>query len=359
MSTAVPSPEQILAARAVRHHLTPSSRGSSDSDYLEIVGQLGPLRPPSFEFPGTPVVLFDRHEDAAGSSAQEVGERIRRQRLVFKGRFQGGKVAYVRTSDVPIYLAAFRRERPLTGPERVVLEVLESEGPLHKSDLAEVSGVRGRELSAALQRLQEAFLVFEQQLETEWDNAWFSLEREQPEWLVAAPEQDLARLEVLRRFSRAHVATSAQEAKDWSGFPLRQVRELLTELTESGELTRVAIDGWGERFMASDWEPVEPEASLAILDPGDPLVTAQASVLKRKFDGLPALKYVYVDGDVAGIATGRWGIGPFDVDDVVFIEETSSERSRDDIIAKLRRHFPSPRHRIVSFGGIPLDGRLV
>ena len=317
------------------------------------------MRPPSYEFPGTPVVLFDRHTDAAGSTPQEVGERVRRQRLVFKGRFQGGRVAYVRTEDVPLYLAAFRRERIQGDAARRVLSVLESEGPLHKTDLAEVSGVKGRELSAALQKLQEAFLVFEGQVETEWDNAWFSVEREQPEWLGMISDSQSARAEVLRRFALAYVATSAQEAKEWSGFPKREVQRILDSLMEAGQLVEATVEELGPRYLVSDWEPAEAEQFVAVLDPGDPLVCAAQSSLKRRFEGLPALKYVDIDGEIVGMATGRWGIGPFDVDDVVFPDGAPGEPIRGQAIEKLRRHFPSPRHRIRSFGGVPLDGTLV
>lgn len=351
-----PSAKQIHAARAARQHLTRSSRGSSDADYLAILRELAPMRPPSYEFPGTPVVLYDRHEDAAGGSPQAVGERVRRQRLVFKGRFQGGRIAYVPTDELPLYLTAYRRPRRLTLTESTVLEALEHEGPLHKSDIAEVSGVKGRELSAALQKLQRAFLVYEQQLETEWDNAWFHLEREQPQWLEDLPEVWEARLEVLRRFTRAFVVTNVREAKEWSNFPAREVERLLDALASSGHLIKREIDGGGGHYIVSDWKPVPPEHCVAVLDLGDPLVTAQASALKRTYPDTPILKYLLIDGEIKGAVTGRWGINPFDIDDVIVPEDAKTGPVREEVIRKLRRHYPLPRQRILAYGGEPLDG---
>lgn len=352
------SPGRILAARAARQHLTASARGSSDTDYLRILGELAPMRPPSHEFPGTPVLLFDRHEDAAGATPLEVGERVRRARRVFKGRFQGGRVAYVPTDDVPLYLAAYRKDRGLSLAAESVLAALEREGPLHKADIAAASGVKGRELSAELQRLQEGFLVYEEQLETEWDNPWYHLEREQGQWLDQAPDPRDARLEVIRRFARAYVATTAREAKEWSGLPTREVRDYLEALVTAGHLVKATVVGWGERYVVADL-PTGPlaagESSLAILDPGDPLVLAQASHLKAAFPGLPVLKYVYWGGEIRGLVTGRWGINPFDVDDVIVPEEARRGPVREEIIAKLRRHFPLPEQRILRFGGEPLD----
>jgi len=353
----VPTAAQLLAARAKRHHLTPSTRGSSDSDYLRILTQLAPFRPPANEFPGTPAVLYDRHEDAAGATAMEVAERIRRNRLVFKARFQGGRVAYVPIAEVPLFIAAYQKERTLTLEAQAVLETLEREGPLHKPDIAELSGVKGSELSKELQKLQQAFLVYEEQLETEWDNPWYHLEREQGDWLANLPDARDARLEIMRRFTEAYVATRVDEAKAWSGFPKREVADCLEALVTAGHLSKVNIDGWGERYIVTNIEDSELQAekTVAILDPGDPLVVTQTQKLKESFPNLPVLKYVYIDGEVRGLATGRWGINPYDVDDVVVPEEARDGTIRDEIIEKLRRHFPYPRQRVLRFAGEKLD----
>lgn len=353
----MPTAQQVLTARAKRHHLTPSTRGSSDSDYLRILAQLAPFRPPANEFPGTPALLHDRHEDSAGATAMTVAERVRRNRHVFKARFGGGRVAYVPTSELPLFIAAYRKERDLTLEAQAVLATLEHEGPLHKPDIAELSGVKGRELSKQLQILQEAFLVYEEQLETEWDNPWYHLEREQGDWLENLPDRGEARREVLRRFTRSYVATTVDEAKAWSGFPKREVAGYLEELVATEHLAKTHVEGWGERYVVTDLDDSEFEAeqTIAILDPGDPLVVTQAQRLKEAFPGLPVLKYIFIDDRIKGLATGRWGINPYDVDDVIVPEEERGGQVREEIIGKLRRHFPYPEQRILRFGGEKLD----
>lgn len=165
-----------------------------------------------------------------------------------------------------------------------------------------------------------------------------------------------ARLEVLRRFTRAFVATSVREAKEWSSFPAREVEGLLDSLVSDGDLIRGEIEGWGERYLVSDWHSVAPEKCVAVLDLGDPLVTAQASRLKQEFPGIPILKYVLIDGEIVGAVTGRWGINPFDVDDVMVPGDARTGSVREEIIRKLRRHYPLPDQRIRAYGGEPLDG---
>ena len=134
-------PAQIHAARAARQHLTASTRGSSDTDYLEILRRLAPMRPPSYEYPGTPVCLFDRHEPSDGSSEKTVGERVRREGLVIKGRFQHGHIAYVPSDEMPLFIGAFRKAKSLrwdgAWDQETVLETLQREGPLQKKDLGE------------------------------------------------------------------------------------------------------------------------------------------------------------------------------------------------------------------------------
>ena len=350
------TPAQIHATRAARQFLAPSKQGSSDSDYLEILRTLAPMRPPSYEFPGTPVCLYDRHVASDGLSEKVVAERVRREGLTVKSRFQHGNVGYVPTDEMPLFIGAFRKSRGLTWDDSAVLESLQREGPLQKKDLGEMCGVKGKTLTVALQNLQANFLVFEQQLETEWDNPWCAIETEHPEWLEGVPEQFEARLEVIRRLTNAHVFSSAQEVKDWSGFTGKDVSVLLEEICKRGYLEKAVVEGWDEHYLATDFEDVTLEPHVAILDPGDPLVTAQVSYLKADYPKMPVLKYVLLDGEICGLVEGRWGINPFDVTDVHVPEHARTGVLRLEIIEKLRRHFPFPAQKILKFAGIVLDG---
>ena len=364
------TPAQIHAARAARQFLTPSTRGSSDADYLETLRRLAPMRPPSYEFPGTPVCLFDRHEPSDGASQKTVGERVRRDGLVIKGRFQHGHIAYVPSDEMPLFIGAFRKSKNLGWDEETVLETLQREGPLQKKDLGEMCGIKGKLLTAALQNLQVRFQVFEQQLETEWDNPWCAIETEHPDWLEGIPDQFSARLEVIKRFTYSHVFSSAQQLKDWSGFPGKEVNEILEALLKRGDLIRANVEGWGEHFLCdfnpsnfspsnfspSTFQDLPPESRVGILDLGDPLVTAQHSQLKSDYPKMPVLKYILIDGEICGAVEGRWGIKPFDVTDVHVPKQAQKGALKLEIIQKLRRHFPLPGQRILKFAGVKLDG---
>ena len=126
-------------------------------------------------------------------------------------------------------------------------------------------------------------------------------------------------------------------------------------LVSRGGLRRASVDGWGEHFLASDFEEVAPEPCTAILDTGDLLVTAQGSYLKRDFPDMPVLKYVLLDGEICGAVEGRWGIKAFDVTDVHVPRRAQTGALRLEIIEKIRRHYPLPDQRILKFAGQALD----
>ena len=296
--------ERFAAVRQARQFLALSRRGETDGEYLTILAALAPIRPPSFVFPGTPVCLCGRHADPGPAT----GERVRRAGLVVKARFQHGLVAYVPRKDIGLYAAAYARpfQEDLLG--LAVLDVLRAEGPLPRSLIAEMVGATGKVLTASLASLQRAFLVVDEQTETEWDSPWSAVSTEHPEWSEGRPPRQAARAEVLRRFLGAYVIATPREAADWSGFPLREATGLLNDLTERGCAMKAdGADGPTYADATAVDERVVPEPSFTTLDPGDPLVSAQTTALKARYPN-PVLRWVYQDGFVVGAVEGRWGI---------------------------------------------------
>jgi hypothetical protein len=342
---------RIQAVRAARQHLAPSTRGRTEADYLRFVRELGPVRPPAYEFPGTPAVLFDRFDE----DMRALAERVRRKGKVFKGRFQHGNIAYVALADLNLYWSAFRKEAGHGADERRILETLERSGPLHRSDLADEAGLGGRRLSRALHRLQLGFRVYEAQLETEWDCPWGAFDSDHGPAVASAPRRDEARREALGRFTHAHVFTSVVEAAEWSGWPRRECALHLAELVGAGHLRRATVAGWGSHYLSADFEPVPRERSVAVLDAGDPLVAPKWRAINARHPGVPVLKYVVLNGAIAGVVEGRWGIRPFDVHDVQVPPAAARGRTREAIIERLRKLYPPPAQRILNFAGRPLD----
>ena len=84
-----------------------------------------------------------------------------------------------------------------------------------------------KHIMPALKRMQEAFMVFEDQTETDWERGWSDFETEWPEVdLSRRPWEDAAG-EVVKRFLNAMVFATLDQIRDWSGWPLSKIRNSL------------------------------------------------------------------------------------------------------------------------------------
>ena len=77
---------------------------------------------------------------------------------------------------------AFRR--PLTElneRQQTVLEAIQMMGGLTPQQIKEETGLLNKEIMPVLHRLQEAFVVYEDQVAANWDRTWYEFAAEWPE----------------------------------------------------------------------------------------------------------------------------------------------------------------------------------
>jgi len=77
---------------------------------------------------------------------------------------------------------AFRR--PLTElnkRQQTVLEAIQMMGGLTPQQIKEETGLLNKEIMPVLHRLQEAFVVYEDQVAANWDRTWYGFAAEWPE----------------------------------------------------------------------------------------------------------------------------------------------------------------------------------
>jgi hypothetical protein len=200
------------------------------------------------------------------------------------------------------------------------------------------------------------------QYETEWDNAWALFESEFSQVELRARPREQAIDEVLVRFLESLIFATEQQLRDRSGFALRDVHASCARLLDEGRIAPAAVEGLDEvliteptlqRLEAGDREPVEPYE--AVLHPLDPLVLAHRSELRRRYGRSGVLGYVVIDGAFAGAALGRWGILPFDVEDIVVEDPYAhGETRREGVLAGVELLYPPPTQRVLRFCGEPL-----
>jgi hypothetical protein len=343
----------ILAERMRRQRI--GNPLAADDDARELIGAIQPISTGPFARPGSPPRLAPRSD----FDDMRVTDRLRRDRTLVKGRFQGGGIGYVLARDLGIYANAFRR--PLRESSEIqgrVLDAVRNTGPLTPRQLKEETGLLNKQIMPALQRLQTAFLVYEDQLDDDWERSWYDFGSEWPGVRVGEEHRESAVAEVLKRFLRAHVFATLEQICDWSLLPARQIKHLLASLEAQELVRRCRITGAGEGYCPQGDE-AQPDGSpppgVFILHRGDFLVRSHASELKRRFPGREVLQYLLVDGELLGAVCGHWGFHPYDVEDIALdLSPLRIEALKGEIVEIVRVAYPEPRHRILQCAGRPL-----
>ena len=345
------SREAVFAERLRRHRLLDPVK--TPDEYAGLFRQLQPVSPVYFSRPGDPPSLAHR----ATFDDRELAADWREKREIVKGRFLRGTIGYVFSEDLGLYANAF--QRPLAkfnSNQQLVYDTLAHVGPLAPRQLKEETGLLNKELMPVLHRLQEAFLVYEDQVDEDWERAWHIFEREWPGVSIQPELCERAAKEVLRRFLHAHVFATLEQIKDWSGWPARDIKHLLGSLESDGLLIRRNIGGLGEGWIEQEpSDSQEPPPLVFMLHKADPLVRANASELKERFAGLEVLQYLLIDGNFQGAVCGHWRIGPHDVEDIVLNSPEDERLTRkDEILEAVAWKYRPPSHHILRYDGRPV-----
>ena len=342
--------EALLSHRLCRQRLTdplPHARG------LEaLVRALQPLSTGPYERPGSPPRLVHRtaFDDARATA------RLRRKRKLVKGRFQGGGIGYVLAEDLELYGNAFCRQlaRP-SSVQAAVLDVVRRAGPLTPRQIKEETGLLNKQIMPALHRLQTAWLVYEDQVDDDWDRAWYGFETEWPQVEIREERCGESVREILLRFIQGLVFATPENARDWSRLPARLVGSCLRDLEREGRVVCREVRGLGEGFcLPQDAElpEIPSKPSLFVLPKGDFLARSHASELKRRFGTEDVLQYLLIDAEFRGVIRGHWGFKPYDVEDIVLDLPAAARRARHtEILAAVAAAYPPPRHRILRYAG--------
>ncbi len=352
--TRPPEAEVVIAERLRRQRFLdplPTRKG-----YEDLFRLLQPVSTVYYTRPGDPPRLVGRTKFDDG----KVTDRLRSKRTIVKGRFLGGNLGYVLADDLADYANAFAKPLPRpNATQEEVLGAVRSAGPVTPRQLREETGLLSKKIMPALHRLQEAFLVYEDQTDSDWDRPWYEFENEWPDVEVREELGQAARERVLLRFLESHVFATYEQIVDWSRLARRTVSSTLQVLERDGAIVATKLPELGEGWVRS--RDTELRASpgshtVFMLHKADPLVRSHASELKRRFGRQEVLEYLLVDGRFAGAVLGHWRFAPYDVEDIV-VELPTGERTeiRDDVLRAVRAVYSPPRHHVRRYGGAKVD----
>ncbi|MFD1413069.1 DNA glycosylase AlkZ-like family protein [Oceanobacillus jeddahense] len=344
--------ERIICERLQRQKLiTPLEDSHHREAYKQLFQKLQPVAPVFNSRPGDPPRLVHR----TGFNDTFLSEDLHKKHQLVKGRFQGGRIGYVLEDDLDLYSTIFRKTIPkMTEFQKEVLSMIQQSGGISKDQLKEELPFKAREITAALKRLQEAFLVYETQVDTDWNTGWFDFETEWPE--IKWQEDTVSAVaEMLFRFLDAYVFATLGQIKSWTQLKRKTIQGALSLLMEKEVIVKIKINGLGEGFIQKkDLHLTNEEipSTVYMLDKSDFLVRADLDELKNRFKGKEVLQYLLIDGELKGAVLGHWRIGPHDIEDIALcLGKEETEKRKEEIISAIRAGYSAETTRILRFNG--------
>ena len=272
--------ENVTALRMRRHCLT---RRAGAAEYDALYRDLSPGLNVHWHGFGQPPCLVER----ADFDDVEYNGRRQRQRILVKGRFQNGNIGFVEAAQMELFAGLYRRPYKPTEHSELLRELIGREGPLNIEAMKRMTGLLVKQITPALHRLQEAFLVFEDQFDGEWDRGWYLFDEMFPDVDPARISRAEALLRVLPRLAQA--------------------------------------------------QAFEPLRGVLALHRNDPLVRCGESARKERYKspekGSEVTQYLLVDGVIRGAVMGHFRYGPYDLH-AVWLELPEQEAAvrRDEIL---------------------------
>ena len=262
-------------------------------------------------------------------------------RELIKGRFSGGNLGWIVPEDIELFASLYKK--PLEQPSEKqlrILELIRREGPLNIQQMKEETGMLVKEITPILHRLQEAFLIYEDQYDGEWDRGWCMFEEMFPDADINRYTRVEALKIVLKRFAYRIVCFDSAMAKSFYKLPEKEIKAAINALAGEGILAECE-NGFmlkSDREALESYEAKESHFVRAI-HRNDFLYKANEHILKEKIKTLTEgleydhepLQYLLIDGEFNGASVGHFRNGPYDLNDVV-CDLIDPESRKDEII---------------------------
>lgn len=264
---------------------------------------------------------------------------------LIKGRFAGGSLGWIVPEDLELFAALYRK--PLTKPTEIqlrILELIEREGPLNIQQMKEETGLLVKEITPALHRLQEAFLIYEDQYDGEWDRGWYKFAEIFPKLNLDYYSRHEALKTVLQRFAYRLVWFDTAMAKSFYKLPEKEIKLAVSELAKEGVLA-ASDSGYMLKRDAELLAAYEAKTLNFVyaVHRNDFIYKAHEHILKGmaksmteglNYDHEP-LQYLLIDGEFHGASIGHFRNGPYDLNDIV-CDLPDAESRKDEIVEAIR-----------------------
>lgn len=322
--------QNITALKMERQCL---SHKADEDEYMLLYRDMQPGQNVYWNGFGEPPTLSFRTE----FNDTEFNKRRQGSHKLLKGRFGGGNLGWIVPEDLELFAALYRKplER-LSERQQTLLELMEREGPLTIGQMKECTGMLVKEITPALHRLQEAFLVYEDQYDGEWDRSWYKFAEMFPEVNLEAYSKREALKVVLKRFAYRNVLFDGDMAKSFYKLPGKEIKAAMDEMVSENILVKTE-EGY---LLASDLSLLKTYTGKELkfvypLHRNDFLVKSNEYRMKTEFkhSEYDILQYLLIDGKFCGAVVGHLKNGPYILEDIILHlpKEEAADR-KDEIL---------------------------
>ncbi|MCM1054583.1 MAG: hypothetical protein NC394_03585 [Bacteroides sp.] len=337
--------KKIISLRMERQFLT---RKANAEEYLKLYRDMQPGQNLYWHGFGQPPVLSFR----ASFDDIEFNRQRQLKRQLVKGRFSGGNLGWIMTEELELFAALYRK--PLLKPTEAqlrILELIEREGPFNIQQLKADTGMLVKQITPILHRLQEAFLIYEDQYDGEWDRGWYKFEEMFPDSDTERYTRQEALKTALKRFSYRNAVFDIQMARSFYKLPEKEIRSAVQALVDEDILAECE-QGF---ILRSDIELLEnyrgePVEGILVMHRNDFTVRSNEHALKEMTASLlgkpeydhETLQYLLIDGEFHGASVGHFRYGPYDINDIV-CDLPDAERRKNEIIDAVTAENPESK----------------
>lgn len=293
----------ILALRMERQHLI---KPAEEEEYIGLYRDMQPGNSAYWHGFGQPPVISCR----AAFDDMEYNRERQRTRKLLKGRFQGGNLGWIMAEELELFACLYCRPMTkFTYVQEQVWQIVGQMGPVTIHQIKEETGLLVKEITPALHRLQEAFLVYEDQYDGDWERGWYRFDDMFPEVDLHKYTKQEACCIVIKRYAYRMVYFTAEMAKNFLKTSVKDTKACIDKLVSENILCSHG-DGYvrkeDENLLSQGMREI-PER-LLLMHRNDILVKSVEPALKKRYvtPGFETLYYIFVEGDFHGAVNGKY-----------------------------------------------------
>lgn len=328
--------ENVIALRMQRQCI---SKHADKNEYVKLYRDLSPGLNLHWHGFGQPPCLVNRTDFDDVS----YNKKRQRERTLVKGRFQNGNIGFVETDQIEIFACMYIKPYRQNDCTETILRLIKREGPMNIHLMKEMTGLLVKEITPALHRLQEAFLLFEDQNDGEWDRAWYQFNEIFPKVDLKRYTKKQALECILPGLFYRFVYLTVENIRHFYGLPKKDVNATITKMEEDGKILAWQ-DGW---IMPSDKTLLEeksydPADHIIALHRNDPLVRIEEwnlkEIYKGKEKGSEVVQYLLIDGEIRGAVMGHFRYGPYDLHEIrVNLSKEDLQKRKREILEAVQK----------------------